>query len=260
MDDIIDYLGKNLATGFMGRNLRYLAVTSSTQDVAKDMAERGAPEGTAVIAGLQKSGRGRLGRSWLSPEGGLATSIILRPSISALPLLPAICALAVFRTMKALGIRAEIKWPNDILIGGRKVCGILIEHGLKDGAVRYSIVGIGININFDTSLYPEIAGFATSLSVELGHELPVHQVVMSLYTELEKLYLQCHKPDLILTEWTTNMVTIGKRVKVKSGNNEIEGIAERVDASGHLLLRADDGSLQEIMAGDVSLIAADNNK
>ncbi|MFA5079118.1 MAG: biotin--[acetyl-CoA-carboxylase] ligase [Dehalococcoidia bacterium] len=260
MDNIIGYLGENLATGFMGRNLRYLAVASSTQDVAKEMAERGAPEGTAVIAGMQESGRGRLGRSWLSPEGGLATSIILRPDVSALPLLPAICALAVFRTIKALGIRADIKWPNDILIGGRKVCGILIEHGLKDGAVRYSIVGIGININFDTSLYPEIAGSATSLSVELGHELAVERVALSLYTELEKLYLQCHKPDIILTEWTANMVTIGKRVKVKSGNNEIEGVAEAVNSSGHLLLRTDDGSVQEMLAGDVSLIAADNNK
>jgi len=130
MDDILDYLSKNLTTGFVGRNLRYLAVTSSTQDVAKDMADRGAPEGSAVIAGRQKSGRGRLGRSWLSPEGGLATSIVLRPGASALPILPAVCALAVFHTLKEMGIQADIKWPNDIMIGGRKVSGILIAHGL----------------------------------------------------------------------------------------------------------------------------------
>ena len=254
MYDILDYLEKNLTTSFVGRKLHYLAVTSSTQDVARDMADRGAPEGTAVIAGIQQSGRGRLGRSWISPEGGLATSIILRPATSVLPLLPAISALAVFRTVKSLGINAEIKWPNDILIGGRKVCGILIEHGLTSGAVRYSIMGIGININFDTSLYPEIAGFATSLSVELGHELPVGQVALRLYIELEGLYLRSMEPDAILTEWATNMITIGSRVKVKSANREIEGMAEGINGSGHLLLRQDDGIVQEILAGDVSLI------
>ncbi len=254
MHDILDYLENNLTTGFVGRKLHYLAITSSTQDVAKDMADRGAPEGTAVIAGKQQSGRGRLGRSWLSPEGGLATSIILRPTMSVLPLLPAISALAVFRTIKATGIEAGIKWPNDILIGGRKVCGILIEHTLVNGVVSYSVIGIGININFDTGLYPEIAGFATSLSVELGHELPVGQVALRLYTELEALYLRSNKPDLILSEWAANMITIGRHVKVQSGNNTIVGTAESINGSGHLILRLDDGSTQEIVAGDVSLI------
>jgi BirA family biotin operon repressor/biotin-[acetyl-CoA-carboxylase] ligase len=260
MDDILDYLEKNLTTGFVGRKLFYLAVTSSTQDVAREMADQGAPEGAAVIAGMQQSGRGRLGRSWLSPEGGLATSIILRPDMSDLPLLPAITALAVFRTIRALGIEAGIKWPNDILIGGRKVCGILIEHGLNEGVIRYSIVGIGININFDTAQYPEIAGFATSLSVELGHELPVGQVALRLYRELEVMYLRRREPDSILTEWAANMITIGKQVKVKLANGDIEGIAEGINRSGYLLLRKDDGSLQEIMAGDVSLITDQSKK
>jgi BirA family biotin operon repressor/biotin-[acetyl-CoA-carboxylase] ligase len=174
--------------------------------------------------------------------------------MSAVPLLPAISALAVFHTIKGLGIKASIKWPNDILICGRKVCGILIEHGLINGVVCYSIIGIGININFDTSLYPEIAGFATSISVQLGHELPVGQVALRLYTELEDLYLRSEKPDVILGEWVANMTTIGRRVKVQSGNSAIEGVAEAVNGSGHLVLRLDDGSVQEIVAGDVSLI------
>jgi BirA family biotin operon repressor/biotin-[acetyl-CoA-carboxylase] ligase len=254
MTDITDYLKRNLTTNFIGKELHYLAVTSSTQDVAREMADRGAAEGTAVIAGVQQSGRGRLGRSWLSPEGGLATSIILRPAMPVLPLLPAISALAVFRTVKWLGIEAGIKWPNDILIGGRKVCGILIEHGLINGEVCYSIMGIGININFNTGLYPEIAGLATSLSIELGYELPVGQVALRLYTELEDLYLQSAKPDVILGEWAANMTTIGRRVKVQSGNSVIEGVAETLNRSGHLVLRLDDGSAQVILAGDVSLI------
>ncbi|MEI6186689.1 MAG: biotin--[acetyl-CoA-carboxylase] ligase [Dehalococcoidia bacterium] len=251
MPDIVSYLENNLTTSFIGKELHYLSVASSTQDVAREMADRGAPEGTAVIAGTQQSGRGRLGRSWLSPQGGLATSIILRPAMSAVHLLPAISALAVFRTIKGLGIAAGIKWPNDILIGGRKVCGILIEHGLTDGIVSYSIIGIGININFDTGLYPEIAGLATSLSLQLGHELPVGQVALRVYTELEDLYLQTEKPAAIISQWAAGMDTIGRRVKVQSGNSAIEGVAESINGSGHLVLRLDDGSTQEILAGDV---------
>jgi BirA family biotin operon repressor/biotin-[acetyl-CoA-carboxylase] ligase len=251
MPDIVSYLENNLTTSFIGKELHYLPVASSTQDVAREMADRGAPEGTAVIAGTQQSGRGRLGRSWLSPRGGLATSIILRPAMPAVHLLPAISALAVFRTIKGLGIAAGIKWPNDILIGGRKVCGILIEHGLTGGIVSYSIVGIGININFDTGLYPEIAGLATSLSLQLGHELPVGQVALRVYTELEALYLQTVKPAAIISQWAAGMDTIGRRVKVQSGNSAIEGVAESINGSGHLVLRLDDGSTQEILAGDV---------
>ena len=260
MTEIVDYLKSNLTTSFIGKELHYLATTSSTQDIAREMADRGAPEGTAVIAGIQLSGRGRLGRSWLSPEGGLATSIILRPAMSAVPLLPAISALAVFRTIKHLGIEAGIKWPNDILIGGRKVCGILIEHTMVNSMVGYSIIGIGININFDTVLYPEIAGFATSLSVELGHELPVKHVALRLYMELENLYLLSEKPEVILDEWAANMITIGSRVKVQSGNRDIEGIAEAINRSGHLLLRQDDGTVHEIVAGDVSLVPDSGKK
>jgi len=255
MPDIVDYLKTNLTTICIGKELHYLAITSSTQDVARDKADQGAPEGTAVIAGIQQSGRGRLGRSWLSPEGGLATSIVLRPAMSTVHLLPAITALAVFRTIKSLGIEATIKWPNDILIGGRKVCGILIEHGLADNVICYSVIGIGININFDTGLYPEIANIATSLSVQLGHELPVGQVALRLYTELDGLYLKTAEPDTILSEWAANMNTIGQRVKVQSGNSIIEGIAESVNRSGHLLLRMDDNSVRDIVAGDVSIIS-----
>jgi len=252
MPDITDYLENNLTTCFIGKKLCYLAITSSTQDVARDMADHGATEGTAVIAGMQQTGRGRLGRSGLSPVGGLATSIILRPAMSAVPLLPAISALAVLRTIRGLDIEASIKWPNDILISGRKVCGILIEHGLINGIICYSIMGIGININFDTRLFPEIAGLATSLSMQLGHELPVGRIALHLYTELEDLYLQSSKPEVILREWAAHMDTIGRRVNIQLGNSTIEGTAEAINASGHLVLRLDNGSAQEIVAGDVT--------
>ena len=237
----------------MGRELRYLAVTTSTQDIARELAEEGAPEGTAVIAGEQQSGRGRMGRSWLSPAGGLATSIILRPPLASIYLLPAITSLAVFRTLANLGVKAGIKWPNDVLIEGKKVCGILIENALKAGELGYSIVGIGINVNFDTGSYPEIADIATSLSVQLGHEVPVGEVALQLYTELEDTYSKIDDPDLIISAWSQNMVTIGRRVSADFYGNRIDGTAEGVNRQGNLVVRLADGSIKEIVAGDVTI-------
>ncbi len=254
--DIQTYLQDNLKTRFIGRQLKYLDTATSTQDIARELAEQGAPGGTAVIAGEQRSGRGRMGRSWLSPAGGLATSIILRPALSSLHLLPAVSSLAVFRTLANLGIKAGIKWPNDVLIAGKKVCGILIENGLKAGGPGYSIVGIGINVNFDTSIYPEIAGIATSISVQLGHEVPVREVALHLYTELEGIYNRTGGPAYIIKEWSRHMVTIGRRVTADFYGNSIDGTAEGVNQQGSLVVRLADGSTKEIIAGDVTIASS----
>jgi BirA family biotin operon repressor/biotin-[acetyl-CoA-carboxylase] ligase len=251
--DIKAYLMDNLKTRFMGRELTYLATTTSTQDIATELAKKAAPEGTVVIAGEQQSGRGRMGRSWLSPAGGLATSIILRPPVDSVYLLPAITSVAVFRTLRNLGIRAGIKWPNDVLIEDKKVCGILIEHGLKAGELSYSIVGVGINVNFDTGSYPEIADIATSLSVQLGHEVPVAEVARHLYTELEDIYTGMSEPSYVIKEWSQNMVTIGRRVSADFHGNRIDGTAEGVNRQGNLVMRLADGSTKEIVAGDVTM-------
>jgi BirA family biotin operon repressor/biotin-[acetyl-CoA-carboxylase] ligase len=251
--DIQAYLQDNLKTRFIGRQLKYLETTTSTQDIARELAGQGAAEGTAVIAGEQRSGRGRMGRTWLSPDGGLATSIILRPPLASVYLLPAISSVAVFRTLAKLGITAGIKWPNDVLIEGKKVCGILIENGLKAGEPVYSIVGIGINVNFDTVIYPEIADIATSLSVQLGHELAVGEVALRLYTELEDIYTRIGEPAYIINEWSRHMVTIGQRVSADFYGNRIDGRAEGVNRQGNLVVRLADGSTKEIVAGDVTI-------
>ncbi|MCX6002395.1 MAG: biotin--[acetyl-CoA-carboxylase] ligase, partial [Chloroflexi bacterium] len=242
-----------LKTRFIGRELKYVETATSTQDVAKELAEQGAAEGTAVIAGQQRSGRGRMGRSWLSPAGGLATSIILRPSMASVYLLPAICSLAVYRTLGKLGIKAGIKWPNDVLIQGKKACGILIEHSLTAGELRYSIVGIGINVNFDTGSYPEIADIATSLSAQLGRELSIAEVTLRLYTELEAIYTRTGEPDRIIDEWSKHMVTIGQMVSADFHGSRIDGRAEGVNRQGNLVVRLSDRSIKEIVAGDVTI-------
>jgi len=251
---IASFIKSNLHTQFLGRALYYLEETTSTQDVARDLAEKGASDGTAVIAGTQKSGRGRLGRSWFSPEGGLAVSIVLRPSFDSIRLLPAITSVAVFRTLEKLGVKAAIKWPNDMLIKGKKVCGILIENCLDGSRLKYSIPGIGINVNFDTTRYPEIADISTSLSAQLGRNIPIGEVAVILFGELEALYLERSDPGYIIGEWVQNMETIGRRISVSTGNTIIEGTAESVNGSGNLVMQLDDGSLKEIIAGDVTIL------
>jgi BirA family transcriptional regulator, biotin operon repressor / biotin---[acetyl-CoA-carboxylase] ligase len=250
--DITAYLGRNLKTRYMGKEAHYFPVTTSTMDEARKLAEQGSPQGTAAIAGKQETGRGRMGRSWLSPEGGLATSIILRPPEKELRLLPAIASVAVYRTLSRMGVKASIKWPNDILISGKKICGILIENGFSAGNLVYSIVGIGINVNFETTMFPEIADIATSLSVELKREVSIAEVALNLYSELEMLYDRIGEPDFIMEEWTLHMGTIGKHVSVNTGGRTVEGIAEAVNPVGNLVLRLDDGSVYEVVAGDVS--------
>ncbi len=252
--DIKAYLQERLKTRFMGRELHYIAVTASTQDTAKKLAEKGTAEGTAVIAGEQQSGRGRMGRPWLSPAGGLATSIILHPPLASVHLLPAVSSVAVFRTLANMGIKAGIKWPNDVLIKGKKVCGILIENATAAGDLRYSIVGIGINVNLDTSRYPEIADIATSLSAQLGHDISVGEVALHLYTELEDIYTRISEPARVIGEWSQNMVTIGRRVSADFYGNRIDGTAEGVNRQGNLVVRLADGSTKEIVAGDVTIV------
>jgi BirA family biotin operon repressor/biotin-[acetyl-CoA-carboxylase] ligase len=153
-----------------------------------------------------------------------------------------------------MGIQASIKWPNDVLISGKKVCGILIENAFNEGNLVYSIIGIGINVNFDTTLFPEIADIATSLSVELRKEISIAEVAINLYSEMENLYDRIDEPDFIFGEWIRHMDTIGKRVSANFGIRTIEGIAESINPDGNLVLRLGDGSLYEVIAGDVTNI------
>ena len=252
--DTASYIRASLRTKFMGRELHYLEETTSTQDVARDLAEKGAPEGAAVIAGTQKAGRGRLGRTWFSPEGGLAVSFVLRPTIEDLRLMPAITSVAVFRTLQKFGVKPAIKWPNDVLVGGKKICGILIENGLDGSRLKYSVPGIGININFDTTQYPEIADISTSLSVQLGHDVPVGEVAVGLFSELETLYLQKADAAYLVGEWVQNMETIGRSISVQAGGEIFKGTARSINTAGNLIMCLDDGTLKEVIAGDVTIL------
>jgi BirA family biotin operon repressor/biotin-[acetyl-CoA-carboxylase] ligase len=245
---------KDLKTRFVGQRIIYHPALTSTMDVARAEAKRGAVEGTIIVADEQIAGRGRLQRVWLSPSGNIALSVILRPTLPCLPSLTMLASLAVAHSIEAVtALKPRLKWPNDVLIGGKKVCGILIESNARSDKVDYAIIGIGINVNLRLEDYPEILPIATSLSHELKKEVSRLNLLRHLLVEIEKLYLAISAGQSIFEEWRDSLVTIGKKVRVKSGDAVQEGIAESVTPDGSLLLRRPDGTLSKILAGDVTL-------
>lgn len=243
-----------LGTRFVGRNILYFPRVTSTMDVARQKARLGVPEGTVVITGEQTGGRGRSNRTWLTPSGNIALSLILYPEVSYLPYLVMIASLAVVHCIKGVaGIKAGIKWPNDILIDGKKVCGILIENEISRGERVRAVIGIGINIAIDQTVIEGSALLATGLEEEAGRAIDKVSLVQSLLTELERLFLLLPDAGAVFKDWEKNLITLGKIVVVTDKTKTFEGTAEYVDKSGALAVKLDDGSLFTVVAGDVTL-------
>jgi BirA family biotin operon repressor/biotin-[acetyl-CoA-carboxylase] ligase len=246
----------NLGTRFIGQRVIYHPSLPSTNDVAKQKARQGAKEGTVIVAGEQTAGKGRMKRGWLSPPGSIALSIILYPQLAYLPSLIMVASLGVAHCVeKVAGLKAEIKWPNDVLIKSKKVCGILIESEVKGGRADYAIIGIGINVNLKPADFPEILPLATSLSHELRKDISRLELVRCLLAEIESLYLTLPSGDIVYQEWRDKLVTLGKKVRLSSEEATLEGIAESVARDGSLRLRQSDGSLTKVVAGDVTLLS-----
>ena len=223
-------------------------------DVARREARQGAPEGTVIIAGEQTGGRGRSNRLWLSPPGNIAVSVILYPDISSLPYLVMVASLAVVHSVRSVtGLNADIKWPNDVLIGGKKVCGILIENEIRGDKTARAIIGIGINIELKQTEFENGSIQATSLCKETGKSVEKADIVKQILAKMEQLYSKLPDGGEIFAEWRKKLVTLGKRVVVMTGNEKLEGTAESVEESGALTLKLDDGSLTKVIAGDVTL-------
>jgi len=254
-DDLsAEAISRDLKTRFVGRGVVYYPGVASTMDLVRKEARKGAAEGTVIVAGEQTGGKGRRNRVWLSPPGSISLSLVLKPAVAELPCLVMVAALAVVYAIEAVtGLRPRIKWPNDVLINRKKVCGILIESQLARGAVDYAIVGIGINVNMRLADYPEIAPFATSLSDEMGRSVSRLALLRRLFEEMERLYLAIPFGESVFQQWRERLVTLGKRVTVSSGEADVEGVAESVAPDGSLWLRQRDGSLSQVVAGDVSL-------
>jgi len=238
----------------VGRRIIYFTSLLSTMEVAKREAGRAAAEGTVVVASEQTAGRGRFTRQWLSPPGSISLSVILSPDFTSLPFMIMLSAVAVARAIEEVtGLKTQLKWPNDVLVNGKKVCGILTESSLKDSHVDYAIIGIGINVNMKMADYPDVSPIATSLSDELGSKVSCLELLWRLLAELDRLYGLLPDGEPIFNEWRQRLAMLGNRVQVISGNVSLEGLAEAVDRDGSLLLRLDDGSVQRVLAGDVSL-------
>jgi BirA family biotin operon repressor/biotin-[acetyl-CoA-carboxylase] ligase len=242
-----------LNTRLIGRRVIYRPELASTMELARAEAGEGAPEGTVVIAGKQTNGKGRLDRTWLSPAGGIYFSIILYPDISHLHSLIMVASLAVvYAISEVTGLQTQIKWPNDVLVRTKKLCGILIESGAGEGNITYAVVGIGINANIQMASFAEISPVATSLSDELGRDVSRLELVRKLLSEFERLYLSL-PGETIYQEWRNSLLTLGRKVHARSGNSVYEGVAESVARDGSLILRRSDGSLISVSAGDVTL-------
>jgi len=233
---------------------------SSTNDVARELAVSGAREGLCVIARSQTAGRGRQGRSWSSPPGeGLYLSVILRPqvTVSDSAIITLAAAVAVAETLK-LGFQAEadIKWPNDVLVGGRKICGILVETAIEAGHLQYAVMGIGVNIA-QRSFPDQIGDSATSLLLETGRLILPDDFVQAMLPRLEDWYTTATlQPARVIAKWERlSSSANGCRVRVESPDGPVEGVTRGLKATGALIVELDTGERREIVSGEVKVTA-----
>lgn len=251
-----------LATRRIGREIVYLESTDSTNRYAEELAGQGAAEGCVVIAERQSAGRGRLGRRWESPPGvNLYLSALLRPTILPwdAPQLTFLSAVAVARAVaEASGLEPEVKWPNDVLLGGRKVAGLLNEMRAETEGIHHVVLGIGVNLNMTADQFPAALRYpATSLRLEIGRPVRRADFARSLLRHLDTLYEQYLEEGFapLRAAWEGFCRLVGRRVEVDCQERLLRGIVEGIDVDGALLLRLENGGRERVLAGDVRPVA-----
>jgi BirA family biotin operon repressor/biotin-[acetyl-CoA-carboxylase] ligase len=263
-----------LNTRVFGRKLVYLPRTGSTNDVAKDLAAQGAPEGTVVLADEQVAGRGRMGRRWSAPAGTcLLCSILFHPT-----LLPAhanrltmLCSLATADAVEQIaGLAVDLKWPNDVIVQSpipnlqspnwRKLAGVLTETGVIGEQLDFAIVGIGVNVNVEPEVLPSLAPDATSILAEVGGPVDRLVLLVAFLSGVEQRYDALRAGQSPHREWTARLATLGQRVQATTSEGVLNGVAESVDEDGALLLRLPNGELRRLLAGDVTLAHSGANE
>lgn len=251
-DEILD----GLQTDTLGRKIYHYKEIGSTNAQAKLEAERGAPDGSVFLAECQTAGRGRLGRGWASPAGeGIWMSLLLRPDAAPQAILPItlVTGLAVARALRQEGVDALIKWPNDIVAGGKKLCGILTEMSAEAEGIRHVVVGIGINVN--TMQFPEeLQVTATSLRLQSGREHSRKALVQRILLECEAAFstLLNHGFEPMREEYRALSATLDHAVQATGRTGTVQGIARDVTASGDLIIETDDGTVT-VTSGEVSV-------
>ena len=249
-----------LRTRVIGRPLEVVAEIGSTNDAVMAAGRAGKAEGLTILADRQTAGRGRRGRPWASPAGvGLYTSVLLRPqqSPARLPLLTLVAGLGVAEAIEEIaGVAARLKWPNDVLVEGRKVAGILAETASADGEVGYVVIGIGINVNRAPQDLPQgLVPVATSLALATGRPIPRGELAAALYNALDRWYLVFRQGRIesILAAGRERSATLGRPVDVLADEEGWQGVAVDLDADGALLVREESGEIRRVIASDVSI-------
>lgn len=253
-------VAEGLGTAVMGSRIEYFVDLPTTNDEAKKLARAGYPEGTVVVAETQSGGKGRMGRFWFSPRArGLWFSVILRPPVNLVetPQVTMVAAVAVALAVREhTGVAAGIKWPNDLLVEGKKLCGILVELNAEIDRVNFMVAGIGLNINIDSKQFPpELVGIATSLKIETGRHIPRVPVLRVLLQSLEIWYQRWLQEGFapVLEKWRELCVTLDCPVTVHTIKGSYAGHALDVDETGALLVQRTDGTVERLVAGEVSL-------
>jgi BirA family transcriptional regulator, biotin operon repressor / biotin---[acetyl-CoA-carboxylase] ligase len=244
-----EWILHRLRTDIIGRDLRFFSEVRSTNDTAKSIANA-CGDGTVVLAETQTEGRGRLSRFWASPSGGVWISLVLKPQIALAKVywINMVISVAISKALLELyGIEAGIKWPNDLLINEKKVCGILTEINAEMDKLEYAVVGLGINANVEVSIFPDQWN-ATSLSFELGYDVSRNELVQQLINEIDFVYTKMNIKELY-KEWCRKSSTLGKYVRVYTSSGNLEGKAIALSEDGALCLRTREGDIR-VLAGD----------
>ena len=250
-------ISNEMYTKWAGKTVHFARETDSTNLWIKRLAKEGAPEGTLAVAEFQSAGRGRLGRSWEVPEGtSVMMSILLRPEFEPqyAPTLTLVMGMAVAKAVKNLGFDVSIKWPNDVVVSHKKICGILTEMGVRDGKIDYAVIGVGINVNI-REFPEEMADKATSLYLEAGQEFDRSRIpglVMEAFEEYyEKFAATCDLSGL-KDEYESILANYNQPVRVLA-KEPYEGIARGITDGGELLVEKADGTMAIVSAGEVSV-------
>lgn len=249
-----------LNTEVLGRDIICLNEVDSTNNYAKIIAANGAKDGTLIVAEKQNAGRGRLGRGWSSASGkGIWMSLLLRPKIEPqkAQIITLAAAVAIVKALyPLLGDMAKVKWPNDVLVNGKKICGILTEMSCELENINYLVLGIGLNVNHREEDFPEELRITASSVIRAMKEkeeqdrVPIIADILKAFEELYLLILE-GKTDKVIDNWRNFSATLGKEVKVKSVNNELCGIARDITNDGVLLLEDSKGVIHRVLSGEV---------
>ena len=250
-------IADQIHTKWAGKTVHFARDTDSTNLWIKRLAKEGAPEGTLALAEIQSAGRGRLGRSWEVPEGtSVMMSILLRPKFEPqyAPMLTLVMGMAVAKAVKKFGFDVSIKWPNDVVVSHKKICGILTEMGVRDGKIDYAVIGVGINVNIKE--FPEeMADKATSLYLESGKEFDRSQIPGLVMEAFEKYYEKfaatCDLSGL-KEEYESILANYNQPVRVLA-KEPYEGVARGITDGGELLVEKTDGTIVAVSAGEVSV-------